>query len=285
MEDRSGSLSSLPQLSSILFLLLFPSLGQAQPAVYPIKFKSSPGLTITDMGSWKVIRKGTEFRKVSLERTEPYYLADLKMIRFDTRWIVPRVVRSAQFNLKGADVKTLAEKSGAVALINANYFDKEGKPLGFLKAATSNINLRIATNSLYTGIFGVKNRLPFIIHRDDFSPEQADEGIQAGPLLLVRGTPLSVTRGAGKLSRRSLIGIDKEQRLIVAVTDGLLGGLSWIEVQEFFSSEQWQAQTTDLLNLDGGGSAQLYVKGVQIEEHVPGSAHVPVAVGFFQKGD
>jgi uncharacterized protein YigE (DUF2233 family) len=260
-------------------------MNQAQPAAYPVRFKSSPGLTITDMGSWKLIRRGMEFRKVSLERTEPYQTVDLKMVRLDMRWVVPHVVRSTQFNLKGADVKTLAEKSGAIAAINGSYFDEKGRPLGFLKAAASHINQAISKSLLFTGIFGVKNRAPFIMHRDDFFPEQADEGLQSGPLLLIRGTPLPVTRGVGKHSRRSLIGMDKDQRLIIAVTDGLLGGLSWVEVQEFFGSDQWQAQTTDLLNLDGGGSAQLYVKGLQMEEHVPGSTYVPVAVAFVSRVD
>ncbi len=271
--------------SFLLFLLLAvsPAPGLSQAPVHPPKLKSSPTLAITELGSWKVIQKGTEFRKMTLERSRPYQLINLKMVRFDTRWVVPRIVRSLQYNLKGANVKTLAEKSRAMAMINANYFDEKGRPLGFLKVASSEVNPRISKSSLFTGIFGIKNHLPFIVHRDHFSPRQADEGLQTGPLLLNRGMVLPVTRGAGKRSRRSLIGIDKEKRLIIAVTDGLLGGLSWVEVQEFFSSIQWQVYVTDLLNLDGGGSAQLYVKGIQIEEYVRGTTDVPVAVGFFHR--
>ena len=217
------------------------------------------------------------------ERAEPHHLIDLKIARFDTRWIVPRIVRSLQYNLRGADVKTLAEKSGAMGMINANYFDEKGRPLGFLKTGTNEVNPHISKSSLYTGIFGIKDRLPLIIHRDRFSSPQVDEGLQAGPLLLTQEAALSVMRGAGKQSRRSLIGIDKEQRLIIAVTDSLLGGLSWVELQEFFGSGQWLVITTDLLNLDGGGSAQLYLKAAHLEEHVPGTTDVPVAVGFFPR--
>ena len=268
-----------------LFLLAFPASALSQAPAHPIyKLQNSPGLTVTEQGSWKVIHKGAEFRKLALQRADPFQMIDLKLVRFDTRWIFPHIVRSAQHNLKGANVKTMAEKSGAMAAINANYFDEKGKPLGFLKVAAGDANLLISKSSLFTGIFAIKNHFPFIIHRDQFSPELADEGLQAGPLLLTKGTALQVMRGAGKQSRRSLIGIDKEQRLIIAVTDSLLGGLSWVEVQEIFGSGQWQVQTADLLNLDGGGSTQLYVKGVQLEEHVPGTTEVPVAIGFFQKG-
>lgn len=274
--QRSRCLSLL-----LLSLLLSSTPGFAQ--AHPNKLKSSPGLRITDPGSWRVIQKGAEFRRVTLERAEPPHLIDLKMVRFDTRWIVPGIVRSLQYNLKGADVKTLAEKSGAISAINANYFDEKGRPLGFLKTSMEGVNPNISKSSLFTGIFGIKNRVPFIIHRDDFSAEQADEGVQVGPLLLSKGVALQVTRGVGKQSRRSLIGLDKDQRMVIAVGDSLLGGLSWVEVQEFFGSGQWQVAVTDLLNLDGGGSAQLYVRGLHLVEHVPGTTDVPVAVGFFLK--
>ncbi|MBI2988635.1 MAG: phosphodiester glycosidase family protein [Deltaproteobacteria bacterium] len=273
--------------SSFLFFLLlfFPAVALPQAPAHPTyKLRSSPGLIVTEPGGWKIIHKGSEFRKLTLQRAEPYQAIDLKMVRFDTHWVIPRIMRSLQLNPKGANVKTLAEKSGAMAAINANYFDEKGKPLGFLKVAADEGNWQISKSSLFTGIFGIKDRLPFIIHRDQFSPELADEGLQAGPLLLHKGIALPVTRGAGRQSRRSLIGIDKEQRLIIAVTDSLLGGLTWVELQEIFGSGQWQAQTTDLLNLDGGGSAQLYVRGMQIEEHVPGTTEVPVVIGFFHKG-
>lgn len=266
-----------------LFLIIFAAPASSQAPVDSSKLKSSPTLAIIEMGSWRVIQKGTEFRKVTLKRIQPHYLIDLKMVRFDTRWIVPRIIRSVQYNLKRANVKTLAQRSGAIATINANYFDEMGRPLGFLKVASNDINPRISKSSLFTGIFGIKDRLPFIIHRDHFSPKQAAEGLQAGPLLLINGMALNVTRGAGKRSRRSLIGIDKDHRLIIAVTDSFLGGLNWVELQEFFGSRAWQVEATDLLNLDGGGSTQLYVEGLQHEEYVPGSTDVPVAVGFFLK--
>ncbi|MGH7769063.1 MAG: phosphodiester glycosidase family protein [Candidatus Binatia bacterium] len=130
-------------------------------------------------------------------------------------------------------------------------------------------------------MFAIKDRLPFIVHRDEFVPHQADEALQVGPLLLAKGAPLSVTRGAERQFRRSLIGMDANQRLIIAVTDTFFGGLTWVELQEFFGAAEWQVQTSDLLNLDGGGSTQLHVKGAQFEEYVPGTVEVPVAIGLF----
>jgi hypothetical protein len=54
-------------------------------------------------------------------------------------------------------------------------------------------------------------------------------------------------------------------------------------LQEILSASTWQVQLTDLLNLDGGGSAQLYVKAGNFEAMVPGTTEVPVAVGIFHR--
>ena len=102
-------------------------------------------------------------------------------------------------------------------------------------------------------------------------------------MLLLGGRPQAVTGLPLRASRRSLIGIDKEQRTVIAVTDNLIGGLFWAELQEMFSAPRWQVQTPDLLNLDGGGSAQLYVKAGKFEEFAAGTVEVPVAIGFFTK--
>jgi len=247
------------------------------------KLKTSPTLAVTDSGGWKLLEKGVEFRRMALERSEPNQLVDLKLLRLDTRWVVPRVLHSPRFQLKSANVKTFAEKSGALAAINANYFDTDGKPLAFLKVASQTINSRVAKTALYTGVFGIKDQRPFIVHRDEFVPEQVDEGLQSGPLLLFHGAAQEITRVPSRAHRRALIGIDQEQRLVAAVADCIFGGLYWPELQEIFSDAAWQIQLTDLLNLDGGGSAQIYIKAGKFEDMVAGTSEVPVAIGFFRR--
>ncbi len=247
------------------------------------KQKISSTLSLTDPGAWKPVQKGVEFRKITLERSEPAYIVDLKLLRFDTHWITARLLRSAQYQLKAANAMTFVERSGAVAAINASYFDTDGKPLAFLKAGGQAVNPRVSRSSLYTGVFGLKDQRPFISHRDDFLSEAADEAMQSGPLLLLRGAPQAVTGVPLRASRRALIGIDKEHRTVIAVTDNLIGGLFWAELQEIFSAGSGQVPTVDLLNLDGGGSAQLYLKIGKFEEFVAGTAEVPVAIGFFSR--
>ena len=249
----------------------------------PSKARIGATLAITDGGGWRAIQKGLEFRKIALERSEPSHIIELKLLRFDSHLFVPKILSAEQFRLKAASAMTFVEKSGALAAINASYFDEKGRPLAYLKTAEKEINRTVSKHALYTGIFGRRESSPFVTHRDGFQPADASEALQSGPLLLHKSTTIEIMNGLGRYARRSVIGIDKEARVVIGVTDTVIGGLSFAELQELFLNAKWQLETSDLLNLDGGGSAQLYVKTGKFEEWLSGTTEVPVAIGFFSK--
>ena len=240
-------------------------------------------LVVSDPGVWKTLRRGLEYRKMIMQRSDPPQDLGLTVVRVQTPYAYPRVLHSQQLQLKSASAKMFAEKTGAVAAINANYFDERGRPLAYLKTAQNEINASVSKHGLYTGIFGLSHAGPFVTHRDEFSPDQAAEALQSGPLLLHRGEPVPVVSGLGRQARRSVIAIDKHGSLIIGVVDAVLGGLSFAELQALFSGAKWQIDATELLNLDGGGSAQLYIKAANFEQWLPGTSEVPVAIGIFLK--
>jgi uncharacterized protein YigE (DUF2233 family) len=266
----------------ILLVVLY-SAGQVFSQA-PKKANLGISLAVTDAGKWKQIQRGIEFRKISMQRLDPAYGLEFEMLRLDSQIIVPRVLYAGRFQLQSANAKVFTEKAGAIAAINANYFDEKGRPLGYLKTAEKEINRAVSKHGLYTGVFGVSDTgKPFVIHRDEFQPAQAGEALQSGPLLLHRGASVEVLSGLGRYARRSIIGIDKEGRLLIGASDAVIGGLSFAELQELFTQPKWQMETIELLNLDGGGSAQLYVKSGNFEEWLLGTSDVPVAIGFFNK--
>ena len=270
---------------TILFSLFLFCCTVSIYAQAPNKLRVGANLTVADFGAWRTLQKGVEFRTIVLERNEPNYQVELKLVRLDPKAITPRILHGRDLQLNGASSKTFAEKSGALAAINANYFDEKGRALAYLKTSEKEINRSISKHVLYTGVFGMRDGWPFIMHRDEFNPSQASEALQSGPLLLLRGTPVEVMRGLGRYARRATVGIDKDGRVIAAVTDAILGGLSFAELQDLFANPTAKVETLDLLNLDGGGSAQLYLKAGKLEQWVAGSTEVPVAIGFFAKAN
>ena len=264
----------------LVFILLSDTALQSQGSG---KSEVETGLAVTDVGLWRDLQKGVAIRTLVLERSQPNYTVELKLARFNTQLISARVLDSGEFQLRTASAKTFAEKSQAIAAINANYFDERGRPLAYLKTRVKEINRSLSKHSLYTGIFGIDESGAFVTHRDEFAPAQASEALQSGPLLLHRGLPIAVNPNLGRYARRAVIGIDKTGAIIIAVADAVLGGLGFAELQKLFVDSRWHIDTVELLNLDGGGSAQLYVKSGKFEDWLPGTSEVPVAIGFFSK--
>jgi uncharacterized protein YigE (DUF2233 family) len=264
----------------LVFILLSDTALQSQGSA---KSEVETGLAVTDVGLWRDLQKGVAIRTLVLERSQPNYTVELKLARFNTQLISARVLDSGEFQLRTASAKTFAEKSQAIAAINANYFDERGRPLAYLKTRVKEINRSLSKHSLYTGIFGIDESGAFVTHRDEFAPAQASEALQSGPLLLHRGLPIAVNPNLGRYARRAVIGIDKTGAIIIAVADAVLGGLGFAELQKLFVDSRWHIDAVELLNLDGGGSAQLYVKSGKFEDWLPGTSEVPVAIGFFSK--
>ena len=264
----------------LVFILLSDTALQSQGSA---KSEVETGLAVTDVGLWRDLQKGVAIRTLVLERSQPNYTVELKLARFNTQLISARVLDSGEFQLRTASAKTFAEKSQAIAAINANYFDERGRPLAYLKTRVKEVNRSLSKHSLYTGIFGIDESGAFVTHRDEFAPAQASEALQSGPLLLHRGLPIAVNPNLGRYARRAVIGIDKTGAIIIAVADAVLGGLGFAELQKLFVDSRWHIDAVELLNLDGGGSAQLYVKSGKFEDWLPGTSEVPVAIGFFSK--
>jgi uncharacterized protein YigE (DUF2233 family) len=264
----------------LVFILLSDTALQSQGSG---KSEVETGLAVTDVGLWRDLQKGVAIRTLVLERSQPNYTVELKLARFNTQLISARVLDSGEFQLRTASAKTFAEKSQAIAAINANYFDERGRPLAYLKTRVKEVNRSLSKHSLYTGIFGIDESGAFVTHRDEFAPAQASEALQSGPLLLHRGLPVAVNPNLGRYARRAVIGIDKTGAIIIAVADAVLGGLGFAELQKLFVDSRWHIDAVELLNLDGGGSAQLYVKSGKFEDWLPGTSEVPVAIGFFSK--
>jgi exopolysaccharide biosynthesis protein len=211
--------------------------------------------------SWERIAEDLEMIRLDLEPNS-LFSAELLLLRSELKRFAPRVVTALQLGKKLATAEEFAEKSRAVVTINANFFDENSRALGLVVTNGSVQQQTHLGGSALTGIFQlIASGAPniSIVHRQDFSPKKVLEAFQAGPRLLAHGQALRVKDTSS--SRRAGICIDASGKLVLFATSGFFGA-TLTQVQQLLRNNPVNCQTA--LNLDGGGSAQLFLSGKRV---------------------
>ncbi len=184
-----------------------------------------------------------------------------------------KVLRTIDFALNKATASQICKLSKAVVCINASFFDENNKPLGLLITRGLALqNLHAGGNTL-TGIFAKTKDGFFISGRKNLSLKSALEAIQAGPRLFSKG---NLVEGVHPLSSRKQSGVcvDKQgDAVFYLVRSGIFGtSLEWL------SDQFKKLDCVEALNLDGGGSSQMYIEG---GASIEGDYSVPIFLGVF----
>jgi len=212
--------------------------------------------------------------------------SSIALVRSDMKSHRLATIRASEFGWQRATVQALCKAAGAVACVNANFFDEQGKPLG-LVISRGNIHQRLHKGGgLLTGVLYVTPKTVSIAHRDSFSTEGVVEASQAGPRLVSKGVVVEGLKESARSSNLSGICVDAQQRvLIFRVTSGVFGG-SLHQLQSVLVDPK--IGCVEALNFDGGGSSSMYISGeiqghagAVREENFPGTDEVPVAIGLF----
>jgi uncharacterized protein YigE (DUF2233 family) len=197
------------------------------------------------------------------------------------------VIRAAEYGWKKATVKALCRASGATACINSNFFDEQSKPLGTVISRGIQHNRPHNGGGVLTGVFYVTADTVGITHRSSFSAERVIEAAQAGPRLISEGAPVVGVKDSSTTTSVSLICLDNEQRIVLMKVALAIFSGSLKEIQGTLLRPELNCR--EALNLDGGGSSQLYLSvslsahpGATREEDLPGRDEVPVALGLFE---
>lgn len=217
---------------------------------------------------------------------------DLKLVRTALRNYSVRVLQVGNpSDLPLANVRSLAKADGAVVAINASFFDKERQPLGLIIRSGKQYQGVHRGGSTLTGIFGLYRGRPTIINRTkflstEFSSKGMSEAIQAGPRLISGSTIVPDLRAATSPARRAAVCIDNKNRLVLACTVSGLVGLSMEQLVQILLDPK--IGCVEALNLDGGGSAQLFVDSsktaLKSDIFIEGRDAIPVALGLYARG-
>ncbi len=162
-----------------------------------------------------------------------------------------------------ADAAGVARKHNALAVLNASFFTPEGAPLGLVVSRGSNAGSWNTASSLGSGVFRESSSGTLSISRRSSRAAVAGsrELIQAGPLLIENGSPVSGL-DATKPAIRSIILTDGGSRWWIGKTS--LCSLSDLsKALASGSPSPWKVRLG--LNFDGGRSTDFYVSS-----HVPG---------------
>lgn len=191
----------------------------------------------------------------SIERVTSRGL-DLTFLLFDER----------SYHLSVADKKegpdtewptaeSAAMAHGALAAINASFFDAEGAPLGLVIENGRRIGKWNSNSSLASGVFAMEKR-PRLLRRQhwrSFSPTR--HLIQAGPFLVENDIAVDGLENQ-KRSPRSFLAWDGGSRWAL----GYAAKASLAELAAALAAQPvTQLEITTALNLDGGRSSDLWV--------------------------
>lgn len=209
-------------------------------------------------------------------------------VRADTSRFSPRVIRAAEYEWKKASAQALCKAAGASVCINSNFFDEQGKPLGVVISRGIQHQKIHNGGGTLTGVFFATANGIGVAHRGTFSGEKVLEASQAGPRLISEGALVVGVKESYGATNLSLVCIDKTQRIILMRVSLAIFGGSFREIQSLL--QRPELSCVEALNLDGGGSSQLYVsggvqghQGATREEFLPGRDEVPVVLGLFPR--
>lgn len=237
----------------ILTLGLMIALGLSRQAVVrtlglPVWYESSPGLHITTFANGNL--------RIMAVRMDPQ------------QWAIHVADKHTGQPPGGATTEQVCPLTGAA--INASFFVmKDQTPIGLLIEEGKKRYPLHPREGMYGGwgVLVLRKNAPAILSSLRNIPNDVDDVLQCGPPLIVKGNiPAFKDPGA---ARRAAVGLDKQGRILFAVSDGYIPFTQWAQVLRD------KLGCVDALNLDGGPSAQLTVHG-RINAAVPGGWPVPV---------
>ena len=169
---------------------------------------------------------------------------------------------------------TLAERHDAIAAVNGSFFDMDRhNPICYLRidSVERGINEpgKDTVNRKYyqDGTLVLTDGKPHILHTDSARLWERKlpyrDIMTAGPLLIWNGQDQPMRNDLSFVSKRhnrTAIGIRPDGTVLLLVVDGRTRESEGMSLDELIRTLRWMG-CRDALNLDGGGSTTLYVKG------------------------
>lgn len=229
-------------------------------------FYHSHSLSAKAEPTWRKVAPGIELR--SFAGAGSYGATKILAVRVDPAKVRIRVVKiKPKGETLGARAEEVCPAKGAA--INGSFFAEEPfmQPMGLLICDGKKIQRRFPVGEW--GTFLVMAKQADIIKSANKLPAGVKQAVEGKPRLVIDGKiPGFKPQSA---ARRSAVGLDAKGRVVLAATDGLLTLAQWAGVLKN------NLKCIKALNLDGGPSTQMCVKG-KVPQTITGGWPVPVFI-------
>ncbi len=215
---------------------------------------STPTPAPTPMTQWQSIGEGVEF----LQRREPAGESDdwVTLVRID-----PQAV-SLSVHYDSATPHTVRQwltELGAEVVINAGFFTAEKQATGLVIADGKHAG---QTYKGFGGMFSIRDGVPrvqWLARQPYVDDAHITQAVQSFPMLLVNGQIVDGLPDDGSRNRRSFVGIDGAGRVVLGVCHSPLWTMTDLAS---YLADNPLLELTNAMNLDGGASSGLWIRGV-----------------------
>ena len=232
---------------------------------------ASPLFISNAFANWVPLAKSIDFAVFTCNNVH------LKTVRFYPSNVkIENLVYPKPGNIAKAVITT--EKASVV--INGGYFTPEIKPIGLI--INNNSTLSKIHNTSWWSIFSITDNKPNIALPKHLSiKKRLSFAVQAGPRLIVNNQILSFKESEGQVPR-SAIGIDFKGRIIIAMAP--LPGLSMKDWALCLKKKFPHGPGCfNAMNLDGGSSSQISIRGNNFKLDEVGLSSVPSFIVIWNK--
>ena len=211
---------------------------------------------------------------VELHPKSRYPLGKIHAFKIDLLRYQLTATLAREFKQPLATARYFTKKNPSLITTNGGFFTPSLQPLGL------RINNKEVKNPLKTiswwGVFYTQGNHAFIVSSRAYKPNPSvDFAVQGGPRLIINNRIPRLKPGRDE---RTAIGITHDGDIILLVTDNL--PLTTKELAQIMRRKTYRGglNCVNALNLDGGGSTQMYAHIHNLIVHVVGLTGVTDAV-------
>ncbi len=226
---------------------------------------------------YEMVAEGLGIAEISMLRPPDPRGVDVVVARIDpAHW---RFRAWGRDDWSRAPVTTLAEEAGLALAVNGPYFAEDG-PLGLVVSDGVVRNRQSPRRASHVLVDKADGR-PRIFNQKKAKLGALDQGIQGFPSIMSGGKTFTYLRTGGlgvdadAVARRTAACIDRDEHVILLVTDDWTAGLSLADLATLLGG----LGCIDAMAFDGGGSTAMSVRVGDYQREVGGFDAVPVIVG------